>query len=351
MEQTSRLTPDISRIQVDSAGFKVRPKDAWEQYTQIYDYTPITNQLDGSFVENQMWSTPTSIFGQQFLCPALYDHTKKHIRETEHLICIHRYLSGETYGSTEGQPFSTRPGMIVFRDMTRPYIGIQTAGVAQGVYFPSAMIGYDHDRYPGMLTCQATSPIGRILNAEFDYFFDHLSSGDQSIDAHRYQRLVACLTVACAGPNVREDVRIQARNALADLIRDFIEQNLASPLLSTESILREFGVSRASLYRMFESEGGVRNYISRRRLFQAAVDLSRAETVRGKISRTAERWGFSSNANFHRSIKTVFGVKPGSLFEHPLGEGHASHGAERGSGFAGAFRSWSDDRCTELAAA
>ena len=336
---------------MDSAGFVVNPKDAWEQYTHIYDYTPIMSAQKVGLIQNKMWSTPSCIFGQQILHPGVYDHTRKHIRETEHLVCIHRYLHGETYGTTDGQPFSTRPGMIVFRDMSQLYFGIQTEGLAQGIYFPSAVIGYDPSRASNLLTYTQHSTLGRLLHAEFDFFFGELASGASSLDAMRFNRLIACFTLACQGKIANEDVRTVAREALADLIRTYIEENLASPDLTTTTILKSFGVSRASLYRIFAPDGGVRNYISRRRLFRAAVDLSKTATVRGRITRTAERWGFSSNANFHRSIKNVFGVKPGSMFQHPLDRQKALPVDVKGSAHSGEFIDWADDRRSRLAAA
>lgn len=302
-------------------------------------------------IQNKMWSTPSCIFGQQILYPGVYDHTRKHVRETEHLVCIHRYLHGETYGTTDGQPFTTRPGTIVFRDMSQLYYGIQTEGLAQGIYFPSAVIGYDPSRASNLLTYTQHSTLGRLLHAEFDFFFGELAAGAGALDAKRFNRLIACLTLACEGSVANEDVRTVAREALADLIRCYIEENLASPDLSTTSILKSFGVSRASLYRIFAPEGGVRNYISRRRLFRAAFDLSNTATVRGMITRTAEKWGFSSDANFHRSIKNVFGVKPGSLFAHPLNRQKSVPVQSKKPPREDEFIDWADDRRSRLAAA
>lgn len=72
------------------------------------------------------------------------------------------------------------------------------------------------------------------------------------------QRLISCLKVAIHSPDQDGDIRRQARDAVADLIYAFIERHLDSPDLSIGFILKNFGVSRASLYRIFEAKGGVR---------------------------------------------------------------------------------------------
>lgn len=133
-------------------------------------------------------------------------------------------------------------------------------------------------------------------------------------------RFIACVRVALSPEPVGPDIRRRARDALRDLICDFLKQNLNLRELGAALILRKFGVSRATLYRMFQPFGGLRVYISNQRLLHAALDLSRLEPVRGSIVRTAERWGFSSAVHFNRSIRGTFGTSPGELFEVPLEE-------------------------------
>ena len=46
----------------------------------------------------------------------------------------------------------------------------------------------------------------------------------------------------------------------------YIDKHLDSPRLSADAIARCFGWSRATLYRLFEPDGGLMKYIQRRRL-------------------------------------------------------------------------------------
>ncbi len=122
----------------------------------------------------------------------------------------------------------------------------------------------------------------------------------------------------------REDVRAHAREALFRHICRFIETHLEHPDLSAKMILNQFGVSRATLYRMFEPLDGVRNYVTYRRAMCALYFISQNQGQRGVVQEACERWGFSSPANFNRTIQRLFGNSPKALLS---GERIFKHGA------------------------
>ena len=306
------------RIKVEASGFQATLKDAWEYYARAFDLTQLADPRNQSLITNQVWSAMGCVFGQHTVSASLFDHTKKHVNECGYLLCVHRYLSGGSYGTLGEHAYSTPPRTIGFRDYSSLYKGVQMPGISQGVYVSAEQVGFDPSRHVGMLSYSEQTTFGRVLNAEFDYFYDQLNAGATDLDAKRVERLLACFTLAITGPKASIDIRRQAREALRDTIGLFIEQNLQSEHLTTNTLLQRFGVSRATLFRMFENDGGVKTYISQRRLLHAMVDLASKKTLRGQISNVAERWGFSSLQQFHRSVKNVFGVSPGSLFEHPM---------------------------------
>lgn len=124
----------------------------------------------------------------------------------------------------------------------------------------------------------------------------------------------ACVKIALGVHPQREDVRAHARAALNELIYRHIEDNLGDPDLTPGSLLEAFGVSRSSLFRMFEPRGGVRNYIMERRAIRAVLDISTSPPERGVLREISEKWGFSTQPNFNRTIQRLFGASPGRLF-------------------------------------
>ena len=93
-------------------------------------------------------------------------------------------------------------------------------------------------------------------------------------------------------------------------ISRFIEANLASRELSVEGITSTFGLSRASLYRLFEPVGGVACYIRSRRLVRARNELTAPGLQDRRIGPIAYRAGFQSIAAFNRAFREAYGEPP-----------------------------------------
>ncbi|MEO1497008.1 MAG: helix-turn-helix domain-containing protein [Planctomycetota bacterium] len=101
-------------------------------------------------------------------------------------------------------------------------------------------------------------------------------------------------------------------------MRLFIEERLEDADLTAEALANAFGCSRATVYRLFEPEGGVRSYILGRRLSQSFRTLSQVNGARPSIDVVAERWGFRSTRQFRRAFSQRFGVAPTEVTEAVL---------------------------------
>jgi AraC-like DNA-binding protein len=89
-----------------------------------------------------------------------------------------------------------------------------------------------------------------------------------------------------------------------------IDARLRDADLEPDAIAAAFGMSRATLYRIFEPVGGVADYIRRRRLTAAALELASPDHRRRKVGEIAFRWGFVREASFSRTFKAHFGISP-----------------------------------------
>jgi len=89
-----------------------------------------------------------------------------------------------------------------------------------------------------------------------------------------------------------------------------IESHLLSPDLCVETLCARSGCSRATLYRLFEGEGGLVCYIQRRRLHRAFVELV-SDAPRRRILDIALDSHFASEATFNRAFRRMFGLPPG----------------------------------------
>ena len=78
-------------------------------------------------------------------------------------------------------------------------------------------------------------------------------------------------------------------------------------------ILGRFGVSRASLYRMFEIYGGIRHYITHLRASKAVLHVWQNQKQRGIVRSAQTRWGFATGNDFNRTVRRLFGNTPKRL--------------------------------------
>lgn len=93
-------------------------------------------------------------------------------------------------------------------------------------------------------------------------------------------------------------------------INRYIIRNLKDPELSPLSIAQAKGVSRATLYRLFEPNSGVANQIKRRRLQRINQEIRDPRQFHHRITEIAYRWGFSDYNTFQRAFKQTFGMSP-----------------------------------------
>lgn len=309
---------NAAMVPVTEGSIAATPDEVWQQTTAVFDLAPVNTGRHAEAFLARTWSTNLCIFAQNDFGANVHHHTQKHIRKSGGFVVIHRYLRGVTHGRTEGEPFAIMPGRIAIRDYGAAFEAVQSRNVFQGVLVPYPMLGFRPGMHPKQLFFDADTTFGRKFHAQLDHFFSSLLAGQTSVSLARLRRFISCLKLALNQGNVERDVRTQARQALAGVIKHFIELHLASPDLSTALLLREFGVSRATLFRIFAPYGGVRNYISNRRMARAIFQIAQAPSTRGQISRASSDWGFSSDSNFNRAVHRQFGAPPSALFWQPL---------------------------------
>ncbi len=101
------------------------------------------------------------------------------------------------------------------------------------------------------------------------------------------------------------------RRAALDSLKRLVEQHLDSPALSAEFVCARSGWSRATVYRLFEVEGGLAHYIRKRHLLHAFRELTSGQPPHLRILDLALAHQFASEASFNRAFRRAFGIPPG----------------------------------------
>lgn len=161
----------------------------------------------------------------------------------------------------------------------------------------------------------ATDPLTRML-------IDHLISLRRQIvglskkEAHQSFLTAVELLVAAFGrqAGLAGNARSAVRAAVYGKVRRHVETNLRDPNMSPEGVLASLHLSRASVYRIFEHEGGLAAYIRNRRLRMAADELVRFPHM--QVQDVALGLGFNDVSSFNRAFRRAFDIAPRELHEY-----------------------------------
>ncbi|MEM9572619.1 MAG: helix-turn-helix domain-containing protein [Pseudomonadota bacterium] len=280
-----------------------------------FDFAPVESAVSSKFHSADEWYADGCYFVETHSQGFAMTRNRRHTKNLGHLVLFSRLLKGRSRGLIGEDVFDRSPGIIYLSDQEIPFQAIIEAHTIQSVYIPKSTIGFDPDAITNGVAIDPNTTKGKLLYAAMDEVFAALRESQGSIPRTVLKELIACLKIVNGAPPERRDIRSHAKAAMFKMICRFIEENLSDSALSTSSILRAFGVSRASLYRMFESRGGVRNYITDRRALRAMLEISQAPERRGIVRAASERWGFVDPPSFNRVIQRVYRASPGRLFK------------------------------------
>lgn len=97
------------------------------------------------------------------------------------------------------------------------------------------------------------------------------------------------------------------------MIKRHIAANLESASLAPDDLCARFEISRASLYRLFEADGGLAHYIQEQRLNRALMLLVSPASQSMRLIDLAIRLQFSGDSSFVRAFRRRFGATPGEI--------------------------------------
>ncbi|HEX6612911.1 MAG TPA: AraC family transcriptional regulator [Rhodanobacteraceae bacterium] len=117
--------------------------------------------------------------------------------------------------------------------------------------------------------------------------------------------LHTCLGLQCQALETAASDPLRAR------IIAFVESHVHAPELSSQLLQQTFHVSRARLYRILQTDGGVARVIARARTDAAFRDLRNRPDQ--PLLQVAERWGFNNVRQFQRAFRARFGFSPATL--------------------------------------
>lgn len=295
-------------------------------------------------IDVEAWHLGTIMLGV-FSGPALFfDRPPGLVAKSglDHIL-VQLYTEGGFSGMAGSGPITVSAGDICVFDLTDTFSTRSTAFSNCSLLIPRDAISPaldDLEPLHGMVI-PSSEPLAGFL-AEYLLSLvrrmPSLGERDALLAAQATVSLTSMILAGEARRGARQNSSGGHRSPLR-LVSDYIDGNIQDPDLDAERITRALGISRASLYRLFATSGGVGRHIRRRRLSGAALELSHL-TRRPRISEIATRWGFVNDASFSRAFRQAFGIAPRAVRERNLAFLDAGEGAENSAISEHGFAHW-----------
>jgi AraC-like DNA-binding protein len=204
----------------------------------------------------------------------------------------------------------SEPGILAL-DMNQPMQMARSACRVQALFLPREMVESvlpEAESIHGSVI-EYHSPVARLIPGHLAELCRNLPtmSGPAAYEA---MRTCALLIAAAFGKEkgLSGNARAAVRTAMFATARRYIDANLSQTDLTPESVLAVSQLSRPTLYRMFESEGGLAAYIRNRRLREAADELQRYPHK--AVVEIAYGVGFNSASDFNRAFRRAYDMSP-----------------------------------------
>jgi AraC-like DNA-binding protein len=206
--------------------------------------------------------------------------------------------------------YASRPGELLLERLADCYDDVWSADEWTALIFPPKAFP-EIDR---ALESLGTGPVRGMragLLADYILALDRvlvdMTAAEVPTLAQATRALIAALSPEADGPARRSMVVARLR---AERV---IRANLASARLDAKRVAALSGVSRSTLYRVFEDVGGVAAHVRRLRLDAVFAALTDPERRGHTIAQIAAEAGFHCVASFNRAFKARFSASPGEV--------------------------------------
>ena len=221
------------------------------------------------------------------------------------------YVDGSRVAKTRNGEQVFANGDMLMVDMSQPIETVSTAYRTVDLVLPRRVLEpllIDPDAHAGQRLL-AQDPLTALFR---NHLMALYSNAPNMTEAQAFATQGATLALAAAALNgaISQEHAASVRAAAWLAVRSYIEDHLRDRSLSVDQTALEFGISRATLYRMLERRGGFVNYVRQRRLHRCREDLIEPSLVHLSISEVAERWGFNNPSAFSTAFKDAFGMGP-----------------------------------------
>ncbi|SDC52567.1 helix-turn-helix domain-containing protein [Paraburkholderia lycopersici] len=241
-----------------------------------------------------------------------YDRSSAKIgRDGHDQYVLQFYLGGSCRARDGGAHACTQPGDMFIVDAAQPLATETTRSEFLNLAVPRRLLAplLNAPDQQSMRVIRGADPTVALFREHLVALLRH---APQMTLANAQAIMPATLQLAASALNASvspEHAPAVQQCAFVSICRH-VEKRLTDPQLSAEQVARAFGISRATLYRLFEPEGGFATYVRERRLRRCRAMLADPARRDMPIADIAAAHGFADAANFTRAFRRSIGLSP-----------------------------------------
>jgi AraC-like DNA-binding protein len=235
------------------------------------------------------------------------------------------YVSGERSATTRGKEAVASRGDMLVLDMTQPIKTESTTYKSFDLVMPRRLLDpllANPDDHAGR-RMEANLPLTALLRSHVLALYRNASKMTEA-EAIAMQGPTLALAAAVLNGAVSEEHAASVRSATWLAVRRYIEDNLGDLTMNIDTVALQFGISRATLYRIMEPVRGFVSYVRMRRLYRCREELASPASHRHNISVIAAGWGFPNASSFSALFQRTFGMSPRDYREVAFGKAMAT---------------------------
>ncbi|MCO6185586.1 helix-turn-helix domain-containing protein [Rhizobium sp. L1K21] len=311
----SEQTPGLPHQSFDSRGLTPEAAfDGWRSaVAPVFDVAPV--HPDQPFAATyDTYHLGDMLVGLGTFGPTTFTRSreKSRIDGIDYLL-VQVYTSGGYSGHLDDRPITVQPMEPVTLDMAREARTVSLASSNITVLIPRDLVKSRVFPHGHMNVGLRGAALGGLLADHLVALARSLPTMPLSAGAAAASATLAMYEAALDPAEALQQAGTEPfREALFQRARRFIDDRIGSGKIDIASLASELGLSRSSLYRMFEPYRGVESFITDRRLAHARKALTDPHDIR-RIGIIAAACGFDDHSSFSRLFKRRYGVTPAEL--------------------------------------
>lgn len=291
--------------------------EAWREHVRpVFDLKPYPDGSSLGFHSMTTWSLGEVAFCQDSSPGMIYERSSRRARmaANDHYQ-LYFLKRGGCWGTMdggvrEGHSSESVVGRVGLYSLAQPCHGELRNVEGFTVFVPRDSVG----NLTGILDAHLNDTIGGVMGELLSEYLLQVESRLPELtqsEAEGISRSILELVKACYAnrPEAFESAADVINTAKKMKVRRLIQTHLSNPRLSVDSIARDAGMSRSSLYRLFEIDGGIASYVDKLRFQKALSSLQDMRDTRS-ISQVATDCGFAGSSDLNRLFKRRLGCSP-----------------------------------------